>query len=123
MNSLLTTLTYLKKPFELDTRVTIIEGEGEEIDTHKTNQYPLVNLSIGTSSVDVGMVKHQFIVHVLTQRSFKSQSLDRFYKNDNKIDNLDLTSDIIIKAITNLKLQNNTADIELSNEPTLEAKV
>jgi hypothetical protein len=68
----------------------------------------LVNLSIGTSSVDVGMVKHQFIVHVLTQRSFtKSQSLDRFYKNDNKIDNLDLTSDIIIKA-TNLKLQNNT---------------
>jgi hypothetical protein len=80
----------------------------------------LVNLSIGTSSVDVGMVKHQFIVHVLTQRSFtKSQSLDRFYKND-KIDNLDLTSDIIIKAITNL-LQNNTADIELSNEPTLEA--
>jgi formyltetrahydrofolate synthetase len=81
----------------------------------------LVNLSIGTSSVDVGMVKHQFIVHVLTQRSFtKSQSLDRFYKNDNKIDNLDLTSDIIIKAITNLKLQNNTADIEL-NEPTLEA--
>jgi hypothetical protein len=67
----------------------------------------LVNLSIGTSSVDVGMVKHQFIVHVLTQRSFtKSQSLDRFYKNDNKIDNLDLTSDII-KA-SNLKLQNNT---------------
>jgi hypothetical protein len=34
MNSLLTTLTYLKKPFELDTRVTtVIEGEGEEIDT------------------------------------------------------------------------------------------
>jgi hypothetical protein len=123
MNSLLTTLTYLKSLFELDTRVTtVIEGEGEEIDTYKTNQYPLVNLSIGTSSVDVGMVKHQFIVHVLTQRSFtKSQSLDRFYKNDNKIDNLDLTSDIIIKAITNLKLQNNTADIELSNEPTLEA--
>jgi hypothetical protein len=121
MNSLLTTLTYLKKPFELDTRVTtVIEGEGEEIDTHKTNQYPLVNLSIGTSSVDVGMVKHQFIVHVLTQRSFtKSQSLDRFYKNDNKIDNLDLTSDIIIKAITNLK--HNTADTELSNEPTLES--
>jgi hypothetical protein len=54
MNSLLTTLTYLKA-LELDTRVTtVIEGEGEEIDTHKTNQYPLVNLSIGTSSVDVG---------------------------------------------------------------------
>jgi hypothetical protein len=123
MNSLLTSLTYLKTLFELDTRVTtVIEGEGEEIDTYKTNQYPLVNLSIGTSTVGIGEVKHQFVAHVLTQRSFsKVASSDRFNKNDNKLTNLDLTSDILIKAITNLKLKNNTSDIELSNEPTLEA--
>lgn len=123
MNSLLTTLTFLKSLFELDTRVTtVIEGEGEEIDTYKTNQYPLVNLSIGTTTVGIGEVKHQFVVHALTQRNTsKVASSDRFYKNDNKLDNLDLTSDIIIKAITNLKTQNNTSDIDLSNEPTLEA--
>ena len=123
MNSLLTSLTFLKALFELDTRVTtVIEGEGEEIDTYKTNQYPLVNISIGTSTVGIGEVKHQFIVHALTQRSFsKVASADRFYKNDNKLTNLDLTSDIIIKAITNLKLLNNSDDVELSNEPTLEA--
>jgi len=149
MNSLLTALTHLKKLFELDTRVTtVIEGEGEEIDTYKTNEYPLVNISIGTSTVGIGDVKHQFIVHALTQRSFsktQNQSFDtvlnnvtsdsvltvdgdiapipagRFWKNDNKLINLDLTSDIIIKAITRLKLLNNSDDVELSNEPTLEA--
>ena len=123
MNSLLTSITFLKSLFELDTRVTtVIEGEGEEIDTYKTNQYPVINISIGTSTVGVGEVKHQFVVHALTQRSFsKAQSTDRFNKNDNKLSNLDLTSDILIKAITNLKTQNNINDIELSNEPTLEA--
>ena len=123
MNSLLTSITFLKTLFELDTRVTtVIEGEGEEIDTYKTNEYPVINISIGTSTVGIGEVRHQFVVHALTQRSFsKVASVDRFYKNDNKLDNLDLTSDILIKAITNLKVQNNTSYIELSNEPTLEA--
>jgi len=148
MNSLLIAITHLKALFELDTRVTtVIEGEGEEIDTYKTNQYPLVNLSIGTSTVGVGEVKHQIVVHALTQRSYsktQSQGADtvlatltvdtpltvdgaiapipagRFWKNDNKLTNLDLTSDILIKAITRIKLQNNQNDVELSNEPTLE---
>lgn len=123
MNSLLIALIYLKELFELDTRVTtVIEGEGEEIDTYKTNQYPLVNLSIGTTTLGIGEVRHQFVAHVLTQRSFsKVASEDRFYKNDNKLENLDLTSDILIKAITNVKIRSNDSDIWLGNEPTLEA--
>lgn len=150
MNSLLTSLLFLRELFDNDPRVTtVIEGEGEEIDTYKKNEYPLVNISIGTSTVGDGEVKHQFIVHCLTQRSYnKSPNITteitsdsfitvdntvtvdgitstipagRFWKNDNKLTNLDLTSNIIIKAITNLKTQNNASDIELANEPTLEA--
>jgi hypothetical protein len=68
-----------------------------------------------------GLVRVDFKVSVLDQRMVSKQVItDKFRKNDNEIDNLNLCLAILNKLVFYIRNQNNEFDIEMINEPEAE---
>lgn len=115
MNSFYKVTNFLKSSFESDEFVnTITHGVVEDIDVDKKNIFPLVHFQVTSANVTDGFIVFTFNVHILDIRNISKKPItDKFLKNDNELDNLNLTFAIANKFLTKLKLQHNTDNIEL----------
>ena len=104
MNTYYTCIQTLQTIFTQDTNVsTVVSGEPSEIDNYKRNMFPLVHLNVIDSPFlsenTTAVTRYNVEVTVLDIRDInKEDILDKFWHNDNKHDNLNLTRAILKKA-------------------------
>ena len=88
---------------------TIIHGKTEEQDIYKRTIFPcahLIPLTMDLSSA--GWIKYTFEIAVLDIRDISNQPTeDKFYGNDNEVDNLNVCSIVITQLVTKLRLRDN----------------
>jgi hypothetical protein len=115
MNEFYTIVDYLKSLLEQDSLVnTIKHGLRSTTDIEKKNIFPLAHLQVVNSSIQNGYVSFNFEVAVVDIRNInKEPSVDKFYNNDNELDNLNTTFAVLNKLVTTLKNTNNENKIEL----------
>ena len=108
MNSYYTLIETLKRIFEDDDRVsTVVTGGTNEIDMYKKNVFPLVHLNVVDSPfVDqstTALTRYTVEVTCLDIRDInKEENKDKFWYNDNRHDNWNLTRSILKVAESKL---------------------
>lgn len=122
MNSYYQLINFLKDQLINDPDVhTVIHGVASDVDLEKKNNYPIAHIEVLRAGFPQGLVRVDFKVTVLDQRMSSKQLItDKFRKNDNEIDNLNLCLAILNKLVFYIKNQNNEFDIEMINEPEAE---
>lgn len=115
MNEFYLVFNYIKESLEQTGLVnTITHGVVNDIDLEKKNIFPLSHVAVTGSQIDNGLVYFNFTIWCLDIRNIsKEVSTDKFFKNDNEIDNLNTTFAILNKMLTKMKIQRNDLDIEL----------
>lgn len=94
----------LKKTFESDSRVsTVVTGDATEVDNYKKNLFPLVHIDVNDSPflgvVNTSTVQYNVIITVVDIRDInKEEDRDKFWRNDNRHDNWNLTRHILRTA-------------------------
>lgn len=94
----------LKKTFESDDRVsTVVTGDATEVDNYKKNLFPLVHIDVNDSPflgvVNTSTVQYNVIITVVDLRDInKEEDRDKFWRNDNRHDNWNLTRHILRTA-------------------------
>lgn len=114
LNNNFITTNYLMDKFKLDPLVNTIKfGSANEIDLNKNILYPLVHIEpTGFNALEENaFFSFSFNVAVVNQRNKEPNKIGEF--EDNLIDNLNLTSGIITRAINRIMLDNN-AEIYLN---------
>lgn len=93
---------------------TIVIGKASEIDTNKSNIYPLVNIDILQSEILDNVHRINYNITILQQRDITNTlNLDNKLLNENMIDNLNETYNIATKFINNIRSYNNEFDIDV----------
>lgn len=93
---------------------TIVIGKASEIDTNKSNIYPLVNIDILQSEILDNVHRINYNITILQQRDIANTlNLDNKLLNENMIDNLNETYSIATKFINNIRSYNNEFDIDV----------
>lgn len=93
---------------------TIVIGKASEIDTNKSNIYPLVNIDILQSEILDNVHRINYNITILQQRDITNTlNLDNKLLNENMIDNLNETYSIATKFINNIRSYNNEFDIDV----------
>ena len=94
----------LKETFESDDRVsTVVTGDATEVDNYKKNLFPLVHIDVNDSpftNVDnTSTSQYNVIITVVDIRDInKEDDRDKFWRNDNRHDNWNLTRAILRTA-------------------------
>ena len=94
MNQYTEILMYLKQLAEQDIFVnTVKQGEISELDIEKQNIYPLVNIAVtGAGFTNGQTMTFNIDLRCLAQRDINKEVVnDKFWKNDNEVDNLNET--------------------------------
>lgn len=97
------------------TNVTVRTGRFNEMDLDKKTIYPLVYITQSLRSyVSSQMNSYTFEIGILIDRdNSRSVIEEKFYDNDNEIDNFNDSDNILNYLITTLRLQNNEDNFEL----------
>lgn len=115
-------LDYIKSLLEKDPLVnTITQGDFDKIDLNKMNIYPLVHIYIGDGSFSNGQTINLSVsIGAMSQRDTNNElSLDKFYKNDNEIDNFNEMLAVLNSLWTKMYVDFEDAGIVASENPTL----
>lgn len=115
-------LDYIKSLLEKDPLVnTITQGDFDKIDLNKMNIYPLVHIYIGDGSFSNGQtINLNVSIGAMSQRDTTNElSLDKFYKNDNEIDNFNEMLAVLNRLWTKMYVDFEDAGIVASENPTL----
>ena len=108
MNSYYTLIETLKRIFEDDERVsTIVTGDTSDVDVYKRNIYPLVHLVVTDSPYieqnTTAVTRYNVEITVVDIRDInKNENRDKFWLNDNRHDNWNLTRSILKEAQSKL---------------------
>jgi hypothetical protein len=116
MNTFYKALDLIKNRVETNPLVhTTIFARLDEKDLYKKQIYPIVHIiPVAAPYVNSQVSQFTFDVGAFEQRDIsKFPTEDKFTGNDNVIDNLNLTSAILIDLITFLQTQNNDDNIEV----------
>lgn len=95
---------------------TVMFGAFSEADYQKKNLYPLGVINpIGSGMDDENVITFDFEIGVMDVRDLSDDEIvDKFYSNDNEIDNLNTCHYILSDLIQYLKTQFNDDNIELT---------
>lgn len=123
MNQYTQILYYLKELAERDGFVnTVKQGEISELDIEKTNIYPLVNIAVtGGGFTNGSTILFNIDLRCLTIRDINKEVVnDKFWKNDNEVDNLNETLAVLNRMWTTMYRDFDENNITASENPTLE---
>ena len=121
MNSYYTLIETLKRIFEDDDRVsTIVTGDTSDVDVYKRNIYPLVHIVVTDSPYleqNTSVVtRYNVEVTVVDIRDInKEQKRDKYWLNDNRHDNWNLTRSILKEAEVKLIKDKFRTDVTLDS--------
>lgn len=128
MNQYTQLLYFLKSLGEADPFInTITQGEFDKIDLDKKNIFPLLHINItGAQFTNGQTIKFNLEVGAFDIRDInKTVDDDKFWDNDNEVDNLNETLAVLNRLWVNMNknfLENNiTADDDPSLEPLTQA--
>jgi hypothetical protein len=115
MNEFYLIVDFLKELLQEDPLVnTTKHGLRSTTDIEKKNIFPLAHIQVINSSIQQGYISFTFEVTIVDIRNIsKIPIIDKFYGNDNEIDNLNTTFAILNKLISKLKNLKNTDKIEM----------
>lgn len=123
-NEFLTVINYLKGLLENDADINVVtHGVSNDIDLDKNTTYPLAHIQFLSFNpvYQSGMISFLFEVHILKIRDTnKIPSGDKWLRNDNELDNYNITVAIANRLFSRLGEQN-TDDIELVSQTTPQA--
>lgn len=115
-------LRYIKSLLEQDNLVnTITQGDLDKVDLNKMNIYPLVHIYIG----DGGFTNGQTVTFNVSIGSMNSRdtnkevNTDKFYYNDNEVDNYNEMLAILNRLWTKMYVDFEDAGITASENPSL----
>ena len=122
MNQHTELLNYLKSLAEGYGANTVTRDAPDSIDLQKTNIYPLVNLSIASGSFSNGStINFNVAIEVITNRDINNEVVnDKFWGNDNEVDNYNDTLAIINKMWTAMFRDFEENNITASESPSFE---
>lgn len=123
MNSFYKILDLIKNRLEENPLVhTTIFARLDEKDLYKKQIYPIAHIiPVSSPFINSQVTQFTFDIGAFEQRDIsKLPTEDKFTGNDNVIDNLNLTSNILIDLINYLQSQNNDDEIELISIGSME---
>jgi len=122
MNQHTELLNYLKLLAEKFGANTVTRDAPDNIDLQKTNIYPLVNLSIASGSFSNGStINFNVAIEAITNRDINNEFVnDKFWGNDNEVDNYNDTLAIINKMWTAMFRDFEENNITASESPSFE---
>ncbi len=120
-NEFITVINYLKDLLINDDDINIVtHGVSNDIDLDKKTNYPLAHIQFLNFNpvYQSGMISFLFEIHVLNIRDVnKVPSGDKWLRNDNELDNYNLSVAVANRLFSRLGKQN-TNDIELVSQTT-----
>jgi len=120
-NEFITVINYLKDLLINDDDINIVtHGVSNDIDLDKKTNYPLAHIQFLNFNpvYQSGMISFLFEIHVLNIRDVnKVPSGDKWLRNDNELDNYNLSVAVANRLFSRLGEQN-TNDIELVSQTT-----
>jgi hypothetical protein len=120
-NEFITVINYLKDLLINDDDVNVVtHGVSNDIDLDKKTNYPLAHIQFLNFNpvYQSGMISFLFEIHVLNIRDVnKVPSGDKWLRNDNELDNYNLSVAVANRLFSRLGEQN-TNDIELVSQTT-----
>ena len=123
MNQYTQILYYLKELAERDGFVnTVKQGEISELDIEKTNIFPLVNIAVTGGGFTNGQtITFNIDLRCLTIRDINKEVVnDKFWKNDNEVDNMNETLAVLNRMWTTMYRDFDENNITASENPSLE---
>ncbi len=126
MNQYTEVLYYIKELAEADSFVnTVTRGEFDKLDLNKGNIFPLVHINIASAGFTNGnTITFDVQVGCLSQRDInKEVSTDKFWEQDNEVDNLNETLACLNRMWTIMYRDFTDVGITASENPTLEPMI
>lgn len=122
MNQYTELLIYLKSLAKLYGANTVTKDAPDSVDLEKTNIYPLVNISIANGSFSNGStVSFSVTLEAITNRDINKEVVeDKFWGNDNEVDNHNDTLAILNKMWVAMYRDFEDNNITASENPTFE---
>lgn len=126
MNHYTELLIYLKGLFEKDPLVNVVgQGALDGSDIDKMTLFPLVNIEItGGSFTNGSSVNLGVTISAMTDRDInKDINTDRFWSNDNEVDNMNEMLAVLNRAWTTAYRDFEGSDIIATENPTLTPQI
>jgi len=123
MNGYSEILRYIKQLGERDYFInTVTQGDFKDIDLDKKNIFPLLHVQVGNASFPSdGVIRFDVQIGAFDIRDIvKEPSTDKFYNNDNEIDNLNETLAVINRIWLWMLKDFEENNITASEAPSLE---
>lgn len=123
MNQYTQLLTFIKSLGESDPFVNTITRDGNvDLDTNKMNVFPLLDIYIDSGSFSNGQTITFTVELVCVQRRDINKEIvnDKFWKNDNEVDNHNETLASLNRIWTSMYRNFEDNDITASENPSLE---
>lgn len=123
MNGYTELLRYFKQLGEEDVFVnTITHGDFSDVDIDKKNIFPLLHISIGNASFPShSVVRFDVQIGCFDIRDINKEiNTDKYYKNDNEVDNLNETLSVLNRIWLKMSKDFEENNITASDAPTLE---
>lgn len=116
-------LYYIKSLGDADVFIdTVTQGDVDEIDLAKMNIYPLLHIELnGASFTNGSTVKFNVQIAALDVRDINKEVItDKFWKQDNEVDNLNETLAVLNRLWSIMYRDFDNNNITASENPTLE---
>jgi len=123
MNTYSELLRYLKFLGEEDVFVnTITQGDFNDVDVDKKNIFPLMHISIGNATFPAhAVIRYSVQIGVFDIRDINKEiTTDKFWKQDNEVDNLNETLATINRLWLKMSKDFEENNITASESPTCE---
>ena len=123
MNTYSELLRYLKFLGEEDVFVnTITQGDFNDVDVDKKNIFPLMHISIGNATFPAhSVIRYSVQIGVFDIRDINKEiTTDKFWKQDNEVDNLNETLATINRLWLKMSKDFEDNNITASESPTCE---
>jgi len=126
MNTYSTLLYYIKSLGEADAFVnTITKGDFNKVDIEKKNIFPLMHVSVGNASFpSLSVIRYDVQIGVFDIRDINKEiTTDKFWEQDNEVDNLNETMATINRVWIQMMKDFEENNITASESPTLEIAI
>ena len=123
MNGYTELLRYIKYLGDNDVFInTITQGDFEDVDINKKNIFPLLHVAIGNASFpSEGVIRFDVQIGALDIRDINKEiDTDKFWGNDNEVDNLNETLAVLNRLWLLMYKDFEENNITASEVPTLE---
>lgn len=125
MNQYSTLLYYIKSLADADVFVnTVTQGEQDEIDLDKATIFPLLHINLSTGINKGNTIIYDVLLTCLDIRDTnKEVSTDKFWKQDNEVDNLNETFAVLNKIYLNILRNIGDNNISALGDASFDAQI